>query len=83
MQDTRRDLKLFNWHKETRTLTAFISDLNIPGQLPFHITIDNPTTKESRVFRYVRTEKDPRENELKAYHYENLSHGLKLTIWND
>lgn len=60
-----------------------LSDLNIRGQLPFHITIDNPDTKQSRVFRYVGTEKDPHENELKAFHYENISHSLKLTIWND
>lgn len=81
--DTKRQLEQFNWHKETQTLTAFLSDLAIPGQLPFHITVENHKTGQHRVFRYLRAEKDARENELKAYHYENLSHGLKLTIWND
>lgn len=81
--DTTLQLEQFSWHKDTRTLTAFLSDLNLPGQLPFHITVENPKTGQHRVFRYVGTEKDERENELKAYYYENLSHGLKMTIWND
>jgi hypothetical protein len=81
--DIKLKLEKFNWHKETRTLTAFLSDLNLPNELPFHITIENPQTGQHRVFRYLRAEKDERENELKAYHYENLSHNLKLTIWND
>lgn len=81
--DTTLQLEQFSWHKDTRTLTAFLSDLNLPGQLPFHITVENQKTGQHRVFRYVGTEKDERENELKAYHYENLSHGLKMTIWND
>lgn len=82
MKDVRFELKLFSWHKDTRTLAAHISDLDIPGNLPSYLTIDNPDTKQSRVFRYLKTDKDE-EGDIQAWHYENISHGLKLTIWND
>ncbi len=75
-------LKLFNWHKDTRTLTADASTLNLVGELPRHIVIENPDTKQSRVFRFLNEAKD-REGDVQAWHYENISHGLKLTIWND
>jgi len=81
MKDLKLELKRFNWHKDTRTLTAELSDLGV-GQLPFYITIVNPNTKQSRVFRYLKTDKDS-ENEVKSWQYENISHSLKLTIWND
>jgi len=87
MKDLRTDLKYFNWHKDTRTLTTELS--NLPGRnewgafsVPNFITIDNPDTKQSRVFRYLKTDKD-NEGDIQAWHYENISHSIKLTIWND
>lgn len=88
MQDIKLDLKYFHWHKETRTLIAELSTLEfvifiaLHGEMPDYITVNNPNTKQSRVFRYLKVEKDD-EFETKAWHYENLSHALKLTIWND
>lgn len=88
MKDTKLELKYFNWHKETRTLTTDLSSIPVHGDfkgtfsVPNFITIDNPNTKQSRVFRYLKTDKDE-EGDIQAWHYENISHGLKLTIWND
>lgn len=88
MKDLRIELKYFNWHKETRTLTTELSNLPERGEfkgsfsVPNFITVDNPDTKQSRVFRYLKTDKDE-ENDIVAWRYENISHGLKLTIWND
>jgi hypothetical protein len=88
MKDTKLELKYFNWHKDTRTLTTELSSIPAHGDfkgtfsVPNFITIDNPNTKQSRVFRYLKTDKD-QEGDIQAWHYENISHGLKLTIWND
>ncbi len=75
-------LNLFNWHKETRTLTAEVSNLPLPSKMPFHILIENPQTQQSRVFRKENIDRDE-EGDIVAWQYVNLSHGLKLTIWND
>jgi hypothetical protein len=81
MQDPKLDLKHFHWHKETRTLTTELSSLPIKV-LPFYITIENPQTGQSRVFRKANVDANE-EGEVLAWKYENLSHSLRLTIWND
>lgn len=80
--DIKLKLEQFHWHKDTRTLTAEVSKLELFAKLPDYITILNPNTNQSRIFRYLSTEKDD-EGDIKSWRYENLSHGLKLTIWND
>ena len=80
MENIKLELSLFNWHKDSRTLTAEISDLPIKS-LPLYLTISNPKTKQERVFRYNKTDK--KDNEIQAWRYENISHNIKLTIWND
>ena len=85
MNDYRVELKHFTWHKDQRLLTTELS--NLPGlnhhmHPPTYITIDNPDTKQSRVFRFVKKDSDE-EGDTVCWRYENISHGLKLTIWND
>ena len=82
MQDLKLELKLFHWHKDTRTLTAELSDLPIHGRLPRYITVTNPDTEQSCVFRQENVESNE-EGELVAWKYVNLSHSIKMTIWND
>ena len=81
MKDLKLNLDLFNWHKDTRTITAEASTI---GRLswPFYITVFNEKTQQSRVFRYLSTDTNS-DGDIEAWHYENLSHSLKLTIWND
>jgi hypothetical protein len=87
-QNYKAPLKLFHWNKETRTLSAEISDIqaNVPELdgvgLPQFLTIFNPDTNQDRTFRYVRKETD-NEGDVTAWIYESLSHTLNLTIWND
>lgn len=82
MMDLHLELKLFHWHKDTRTLTAELSDLPIRGRLPFYITVCNPDTGQSRVFRQEKVDTNE-EGEVTSWKYLNLSHSIKMTIWND
>jgi hypothetical protein len=81
MSEVQRELRLFSWQKDTRLLTAFISDLNLP-KMPQFIVIFNPNTNQSRTFVYFKSERSS-EDEIQAWHYVNVESNLKLTIWND
>lgn len=74
-------LEQFSFHKETQTLTAEISTLGI-ANLPTLIEVVNEKSKQSRQFKYSRTESD-REGDIQAWHFVGEGHPLKLIIWND
>lgn len=85
LRDLKLDLKLFFWRKETRTIVAQISDIKMlsnVSKMPFYIVVFNNDTAQSRVFRYLKTQTD-QEDDIEAWHYENISHSLKMTIIND
>jgi hypothetical protein len=75
------NLNLFFWHSASQTLTAEISELPVK-ELPRLIEVVNEKSKQSRKFKYIKTETD-REGDVQAWHFVGEGHPLKLIIWND
>ncbi len=68
------ELRLFNWDKDTRILSAEVDNLRLDG-MPPTITVFNKDTEQSRVFNYCCECTD-------GWAYENESHGLHMLIRN-
>lgn len=77
----RIPLDKFLWNKETRVLTAEISDLQVQS-LPKLIEVYNDNTKQERKFHYMQTKKDA-EQEIVSWDYYNSKDNIKLVIFND
>jgi hypothetical protein len=71
---------LFSYDAKTRTLSAEISQLPFE-QMPNTFEVEGK--KGIAVFKWFKTDTDGSGEDTYGWHYQNLTHKLKLLIIND
>ena len=77
----------FHWHKETKTMSAEISELETGNAVPTNISMVSARTGKQANFQLAKTDKD-NEGDVRFWEYvpQCLSRGCgveKVVIFND
>lgn len=75
-------LSAFLWNKDTRTLVAEASDLQLKCAIPEEIMVRSDVTGKMSLFRNRSIDHD-RENDVVSWNYWSSAEKIKLVIFND
>ena len=77
-------LQMFNWHRDTRTLTAELSDLKdwLNDRVSSEVTVESHHTGRVLKFDGTSAFRDG-EGETLFWEYRNYNEDLTVKIWND